>query len=188
MSWKEGQNVCAGHLATTISPDKWILLGFTVRAKRYDVKKQWATAIRASGYRGCRARGWKARIQKPERNREKTKREEASRTCMKSEGNKEVFAPPMNPVRIFKTEFDVTWLDFPITDNTLLPDGNRFCVFLFDSCSKNPKQQLPETIKIGVLWFSEELYSRVRAPGQSRDVTAKDGHTCRWLNGPTGGE
>lgn len=55
-------------------------------------------------------------------------------------------------------EFTLTWFDLPLTDNTLLSDGNRFAINLklFDRDSK--------TISMRVVWFPKDYFTARERP------------------------
>lgn len=59
-------------------------------------------------------------------------------------------------VRDEGNEFTISPYDFPFTDNTLLPSGNRFAIYYVDWSSKNTS--MPETIRIRFLWFPKNYF------------------------------
>jgi len=54
--------------------------------------------------------------------------------------------------------FDLTWFDLPLTDNTLLPDGNRFAAYL--------RTFYPELQKVvvAVMWFPKGYFTPRERP------------------------
>jgi len=66
-------------------------------------------------------------------------------------------------------QFETTWYDFPLTDNTQLADGSRYAVFIDDVC---PKQR---TVKFGLLWFPIDYFPARERPANYHDLRAKLG-------------
>ena len=54
--------------------------------------------------------------------------------------------------------FTLTWFDLPLTDNTLLPDGNRFAVYL-RIFSSNPRN-----VTLAVMWFPKGYFTPRERP------------------------
>jgi hypothetical protein len=54
--------------------------------------------------------------------------------------------------------FTLTWFDLPLTDNTLLPDGNRFAAYL--------RTFYPdlETVRVAVMWFPNGYFTPRERP------------------------
>jgi hypothetical protein len=67
--------------------------------------------------------------------------------------------------------FEVTWFDFPFTDNTLQADGNRYAVFIDETCkdaySTKPEDE-PNAVRLGLLYFPKDYY-----PSRERPVSYK---------------
>lgn len=55
--------------------------------------------------------------------------------------------------------FVLSWFDFPFTDNTLLPDGNRFAIYL-RLISAGP----PEKLTVLVVWFPKGYFTPRERP------------------------
>ena len=62
--------------------------------------------------------------------------------------------------------FSLTWFDLPLTDNTLLPDGNRFAAYL--------RILYPELKKVvvAVMWFPKGYFTPRERPLNYREVQA----------------
>lgn len=60
--------------------------------------------------------------------------------------------------------FTLTWFDLPLTDNTLLPDGNRFAVYL-----RTCFPQLEKTV-VAVMWFPKGYFTPRERPLNYREV------------------
>ena len=52
--------------------------------------------------------------------------------------------------------FYLSWLDLPLTDNTLLPDGNRFAVYL--------RTFYNQTVSVTVMWFPKGYFTPRERP------------------------
>ena len=64
-------------------------------------------------------------------------------------------------------QFETTWYDFPLTDNTLLADGSRYAVFIDDVCPKH------KTVKFGLLWFPRDYFPARERPTNYHDLRAR---------------
>ncbi len=60
--------------------------------------------------------------------------------------------------------FVLSWFDLPLTDNTLLPDGNRFAVYL-----RTCFPQLQKVV-VAVLWFPKGYFTPRERPLNYREV------------------
>jgi hypothetical protein len=60
--------------------------------------------------------------------------------------------------------FDLTWFDLPLTDNTLLPDGNRFAAYL-----RTFYPQLQKVI-VAVMWFPKGYFTPRERPLNYNEV------------------
>jgi hypothetical protein len=60
-------------------------------------------------------------------------------------------------------QFTLTWFDLPLTDNTLLPDSNRFAVNL-ERVAESDGQASPGFITIRVLWFPKGYFTPRERP------------------------
>ena len=54
--------------------------------------------------------------------------------------------------------FDLTWLDLPLTDNTLLPDGNRYAAYIRSFYSDF------QTVSVTVMWFPRSYFTPRERP------------------------
>ena len=66
-------------------------------------------------------------------------------------------------------QFETTWYDFPLTDNTQLADGSRYAVFIDDVCPER------KTVKFGLLWFPIDYFPARERPTNYRDLRTKLG-------------
>ena len=60
--------------------------------------------------------------------------------------------------------FTLTWFDLPFTDNTLLPDGNRFAIYLRLHESRTKK------VVVVVMWFPNGYFTPRERPLNYREV------------------
>jgi hypothetical protein len=64
-----------------------------------------------------------------------------------------------NPLETDTTyRFTLSWFDLPLTDNTLLPDGNRFAIYLRLISSD------PEKLTVVVVWFPKGYFTPRERP------------------------
>jgi hypothetical protein len=57
--------------------------------------------------------------------------------------------------------FTVTWFDFPMTDNTLLADGNRFALVLSSVLSR----EIPlKNARLKIVWFPKHYFTPRERP------------------------
>jgi len=70
--------------------------------------------------------------------------------------------------------FQLSWFDLPFTDNTLLPDGNRFAVYLRLMQPPYPAKgnlpAFPGTLTVAVLWFPKGYFTPRERPLNYREV------------------
>jgi len=52
--------------------------------------------------------------------------------------------------------FTLSWLDLPLTDNTILSDGNRFAMYL--------RTFYGETVSVTVMWFPKGYFTPRERP------------------------
>jgi len=64
------------------------------------------------------------------------------------------------------SQFEVTWYDFPFTDNTLTANGGRHAVFIDSICSLEDDKI--DAVKLGILYFPKDYY-----PSRERPVSYK---------------
>jgi len=65
--------------------------------------------------------------------------------------------------------FTLTWFDFPLTDNTLLADGNRFAL-VFDSINTDIK-----SVALKLIWFPKVYFTPQERPINFADINEKMG-------------
>ncbi len=65
--------------------------------------------------------------------------------------------------------FTLTWFDFPLTDNTLLADGNRFAL-VFDNI--NPANK---SVGLKLIWFPKTYFTPQERPLNYADIAEKLG-------------
>jgi hypothetical protein len=65
--------------------------------------------------------------------------------------------------------FTLTWFDFPLTDNTLLADGNRFAL-VFDSIDTDLK-----SVALRLIWFPKVYFTPQERPINFADISEKLG-------------
>jgi hypothetical protein len=58
--------------------------------------------------------------------------------------------------------FTLTWLDLPLTDNTILSDGNRFAAYL--------RTVYSDTVSVTVMWFPKGYFTPQERPINYNDV------------------
>ena len=63
----------------------------------------------------------------------------------------------------------LTWFDFPLTDNTLLADGNRFAL-VFDSIDTDSK-----SVALRLIWFPKAYFTPQERPINFADINEKLG-------------
>ena len=68
-------------------------------------------------------------------------------------------------------EFQTTWFDFPLTDNTLLATGSRYSVFVDQVCYDKRSGQ--NTVKLGLLWFPKDYFPARERPTNYRQLREK---------------
>jgi hypothetical protein len=67
--------------------------------------------------------------------------------------------------------FQLSWFDFPLTDNTLLPDGNRFAVYLRAvSTPSSAPNAAPGRLTMVVMWFPKGYFTPRERPLNYREV------------------
>jgi len=67
--------------------------------------------------------------------------------------------------------FKLSWLDLPLTDNTILPDGNRFAVYL--------RSVYNEMLIINVMWFPKGYFTPRERPLNYNEVQELLGRTSQ---------
>lgn len=83
------------------------------------------------------------------------------------------------PLTTDLTSFELSWFDFPFTDNTLLADGSRYAFFI-DKVCKNPETDAknkgkPIAVRLGILFFPKDYYPSRERPVSYRQLNEKLG-------------
>jgi len=84
----------------------------------------------------------------------------------KSEENEKKFNPGEQP------HFTLTWFDFPLTDNTLLADGNRFAVVLDQFSGPNVPDK---SVVFKIIWFPKVYFTPRERPINYTEIREKLG-------------
>jgi hypothetical protein len=71
------------------------------------------------------------------------------------------------PLPTSSVDFEITWFDFPMTDNTLLKDGNRFAFVLHDFQSLPTGQMV---VHVRVVWFPRGYFTPRERPVNQREL------------------
>jgi len=61
-------------------------------------------------------------------------------------------------------DFQLSWFDLPFTDNTLLPDGNRFAIYLRLMEPPRRADAFPGALTIVVMWFPKGYFTPRERP------------------------
>jgi hypothetical protein len=80
--------------------------------------------------------------------------------------------------------FEVSWFDFPFTDNTLQADGNRYAVFIDRVCkdaNAKPEDE-PNAVRLGLLYFPKDYYPSRERPVSYKQLNDKLGLSWRETN------
>lgn len=86
-----------------------------------------------------------------------------------------------------KREFELSWFDFPFTDNTLLADGTRFALVLdsvYDATKRfrvawkeQPSEDAARRVQINVVWFPKDFIAAYERPINLREFRKSLGFT-----------
>ena len=147
----EGKNVCTEELLREMSPDGKSFVSLSVAEKTSDFRRQRFDV------------GFKDHQALSEGRADKSKRADA------------VAAPNSAPTGATMVNFQVTWFDFPLTDNTLLSTGARFAIFIDRICKKNPDAEEADAVRLGLLWFPRDYYPARERPTNYRQFREKLG-------------
>lgn len=85
-------------------------------------------------------------------------------------------------IQSWQKESWVTWFDFPFTDNTVLPDGQRYAIYIDEICQeakrKNDANTIsgPNAVRLAVLFFPEDYYPSRERPVSSKQIRDKLDH------------
>lgn len=76
-------------------------------------------------------------------------------------------------------EFELSWFDFPLTDNTLLADGTRFAIVLdqvYDATKRfgvkwpgQPSKDAANRVQLNVIWFPKDYIAAHERPMNHRE-------------------
>jgi hypothetical protein len=82
-------------------------------------------------------------------------------------------------VELAKQDFELSWFDFPLTDNTLLGDGTRFAIVLDQIYNTNgrfnddePEQTTSDAtrrVKLNIVWFPKDYIAARERPTNYRE-------------------
>ncbi len=150
---KYGQNVCEQDLVITDSPDKTKSLYITLEPSSWTNEAFTVHVVAGARFQLSRKPG-----------DESSKHRVACHT-QKSAGK--VAMDPMDPQQKFSgwdQVFEITWFDFPLTDNSQLADGTRFAFFLDAVCPWPPGQKANGAARIGLLWFPPDYFPSRERP------------------------
>ena len=75
--------------------------------------------------------------------------------------------------RVADVDFQLTWFDFPFSDNTLLADGTRFALVLDQV---DPKKK---TATVKLIWFPQDYFAAQERPTNHRQFREKLGLTVK---------
>ncbi len=86
---------------------------------------------------------------------------------------------PSGEVELANRDFELSWFDFPLTDNTLLADGTRFAIVLdqvYDTHGRfsddQPKQTASDAsrrVKMSIVWFPKDYIAARERPTNYRE-------------------
>jgi hypothetical protein len=68
-------------------------------------------------------------------------------------------------------QFTLTWYDFPLTDNSLLPDGNRFSMVLSNFDIDEENNEL--LVRIKIVWYPKDYFTARERPIKYREFREK---------------
>ena len=70
-------------------------------------------------------------------------------------------------------EFETTWFDLPLTDNTPLWSGSRYAVFIDRICPENAEERGPKVVKLSLMWFPKDYFPPRERPTNYRELRKK---------------
>ena len=93
-------------------------------------------------------------------------------------------------VELAKRDFELSWFDFPLTDNTLLGDGTRFAIVLDQIYDTNdgrlegskPEQMTTDAtrrVKLSIVWFPKDYIAAHERPTNYREFRRSLGFDAR---------
>jgi hypothetical protein len=68
-------------------------------------------------------------------------------------------------------EFQTSWFDFPLTDNTLLSTGSRYAIYVDQVCYD--RNRGVKAVKLGLLWFPRDYFPARERPTNYRQLREK---------------
>jgi hypothetical protein len=74
-----------------------------------------------------------------------------------------------------------TWADLPLTDNTLLPDGNRFAIVIYSEAGP-PTFPLNSAL-VKFIWFPKGYFTPRERPLEHQEVLRLVGKDVKWWEG-----
>ena len=146
----EGKNVCTEELLRETSPDGKSFVSLSVREKTSDFRRQRFDV-------GFKDQTLPAADVEPR----------VEKAVVGRSGNA--------PTGATMVDFQVTWFDFPLTDNTLLASGARFAIFIDRVCQKNRDAEEADAVRLGLLWFPRDYYPARERPTNYRQFREKLG-------------
>jgi hypothetical protein len=144
----EGQNVCTEELLRETSPDGKSIVSLSVREKTSDFRRQRFDV------------GFKDQSLPALHVEQRSEEAVADRSSNA-------------PTGATMVNFQVTWFDFPLTDNTLLASGARFAIFVDRVCQKSPDAEEADAVRLGLLWFPRDYYPARERPTNYRQFREK---------------
>ena len=79
-------------------------------------------------------------------------------------------SPPESGTWSDQFEFGLTPFSFPFTDNTPLPNGNRFALFIKDVTRTGTAPNLSFLMRVGLRWFPKHYYPPTERPTNHKEV------------------
>lgn len=148
----EGKNVCTDELVREFSPDGKSSLSFSVNEKGSDFRRQrFEVAFKDQTH---------VELNSPAAPQEK-----------ETDNARSINAPTGATM----VNFQLTWFDFPLTDNSLLASGARFSIFVDRVCEKSPDAEEADAVRLGLLWFPQDYYPARERPTNYRQIREKLG-------------
>lgn len=144
----EGKNVCTEELLRETSPDGKSIISLSVREETSDFRRQQFEV----GFKDQTPPALHAEPQ----------------------GEEKVAAKSNNaPTGATMVNFQVSWFDFPLTDNTFLASGARFAIFIDRVCQKSLDADEVDAVRLGLLWFPRDYYPARERPTNYRQLQEK---------------
>jgi hypothetical protein len=158
---EEGQNVCVAEPAIENAPDGKSAISIVVNAKPDWQREAFTVQIKRL-----------PRLELSPEEQADLKRQESggAERCGVTmlDAASDASAATYGPAVI---EFQTTWFDFPLTDNTLLATGSRYSVFVDQVCRDTVKGGA--MVKLGLLWFPKDYFPARERPTNYRQLRDK---------------